>query len=132
MCVNCIYWVSNKELVAEMWKVISNWLLLADISSVEQRTGNLFCQAAPALVDIYLEVTVAGPGHDEGEGGPHRLALPVEVVFGHLVQDGVGVPHLAVDLLREGERLLRRGEHRLLHLLRRVLAHGGQPGNTSR
>ena len=43
MCVNCIYWVSNKELVAEMWKVISNWnwLLLADISSVEQRTGHL-------------------------------------------------------------------------------------------
>ena len=59
-------------------------------------------------------MTVAGPGHDECQGGPHRLALPVKVVSGHLIQGLIRVPHLRVDLLGEGEGLLDEDDNRKL------------------
>ena len=50
-----IYWVYNKELVAEMWKVISNWLLLADISNIEQRTGHLSVRTSAVKRSIVVQ-----------------------------------------------------------------------------
>ena len=35
-----------------------------------------------------IDVRVERPGQDRGDGGPDRLALPVEVVLGHVRQLG--------------------------------------------